>query len=108
MLACEERAIAAGAQVEVELERDEAAHLLATGRYQPARGMYRGAHWRSERGHGCLHLRIRDGRAWLHWDRWDPRRHPIRHTIETPELAVGSSSAVMAGALALARLLGRV
>ena len=108
MLEPEERALSAGAQVEVPLEREEAARLLASGRYTPDRGLYRGAHWRAVVGHGCFHLRIRDGLAWLHWDRWDPRRYPVRHTVETPELAVGSSSVMLGVLIAGLRALGRV
>lgn len=98
----------AGDQVEVELEPLEVALLLASGRYEPARGLYRGTHWRAERGKGCWHLRVVGGRGWLHLDRWDPRRFPVRHALETPELAVGGSSIAGAGVLLALRILGRV
>lgn len=98
-------ALAAGPQVEVELDADEVAELLSSGLYEPARGMYRGEHYRAEHGNGCFHLRCRGDRAWLHLDRWDPRRHPVRHAVETPELALGGSGALVAGATAALRWL---
>lgn len=80
-------------QHEIALSMSETAELLGTGAYQPDRGLYRGRHWRRGHGSGCWHLRMHRGRCWVHWDRWDPRRHPYRHTWETPELAYGLPSA---------------
>lgn len=85
------------AQVEVAIPLEVARELVELGGYAPARGMFRGRHWRRERGTGCYHLRVHDGSAWLHWDAFDPRRYPIRHALETPEIAVGAPLA--AGAL---------
>lgn len=81
--AAEQRVDQLDAQVELELDLVEAAELLEQGGYRPARGMYRGTHWRRERGVGCYHLRIHRERAWLHWDAWDPRRFVLPHLVET-------------------------
>lgn len=76
---------------EVQLVALEVAELLALGEYERSRGLYPGRHFRRARGQGCYHLRVRpDGSAaWLHIDRWDPRRYPVRHFLEVRELALG-------------------
>lgn len=78
-------------QVELPISLNEAHELLRTGGYHKDIGWYRGEHYRKVRGRGCYHLRIHDGRAWLHWDGRDPRRDLIGHIAETPQLkaAVG-------------------
>lgn len=111
MTQAEARAAAAGDQVEVPVALEELAELLGSGRYERDRGLYRGKHWRADRGQGCWHLRLHRGQAWLHVDRWDPRRYPGRHTLETPELAVAVPSALsvaLVSAVGLARRLGWV
>ena len=76
---------------DVEVPPAELAALLSSGDYQSSRGMWRGRHYRRARGTGCYHLRVLpDGsRAWLHRDRWDPRRYPLRHAIEVREIRFG-------------------
>lgn len=102
----ERRVDALDAQVELEVSVDELDELLGSLEYEPARGLYRGAHFRKTRGVGCYHLRVHGPRAWLHWDRWDPRRFPACHLLEVPELTVGvpmAAGAAAAGGLALVR-----
>ena len=86
-------------QVEREISIDSARELLASGYYHKSTGLSAGAHYRRNRGSGCYHLRVRGGRAWLHWDRWDPRRHAIEHFFETP--ALWATTGVAAVALVL-------
>jgi len=87
-------------QVEVEIGMSTARQLLKSGGYRQAMGLLRGKHFRKELGSGCYHLRMVGQRAWLHWDRWDPRRFPVQHFFETPALwgttlAAGSLAAVL-------------
>lgn len=73
-------------QQDIELTTYEANTLLRGGGYVEAFGLYLGRHYRRQRGEGCYHLRIDGNRAWLHWDRWDPRRFSLEHFFETPML----------------------
>ncbi len=86
-------------QVDAELSVAAASSLLWSGGYARSYGLFPGIHYRKEWGTGCFHLRFNDGRAWLHWDRWDPRRYPIEHFFESPTLWVPAATA---GALLLA------
>lgn len=90
-------------QVDIEIAMTEAQHLVCYGGYEPATGLYPGEHWRRGEGEACFHLRVHGSRAWLHWDRWDPRRYPVQHFFETPALWL-PSAAVAAGALLVAGL----
>ncbi len=75
------------AQTEMQIPMHVADALLDGGGYEAVSlGLKEGKHYRKQRASGCYHLRIEGGRAFLHWDQWDPRRHPLRHTAETPEL----------------------
>lgn len=56
--------------------------------YEPHRGMFPGKHWRKAEGMGCYHYREHENKRWVHYDRFDPRRHPYLHVAETPELRV--------------------
>ena len=89
---------------EVRISVADAYVLLDDAGYQQARGLLPGWHFRKERGEGCYHLRVHGHHAWLHWDRWDPRRHTIQHFFETP--ALWGTTAV-AGTLVAAIILGR-
>lgn len=86
-------------QVEREISIDSARKLLASGCYRKATGLGAGAHYRRNRGKGCYHLRVSGGRAWLHWDRWDPRRYPVRHFFETPALWATTGAVLSLGAM---------
>ncbi|MGQ0503705.1 MAG: hypothetical protein ACT4TC_00120 [Myxococcaceae bacterium] len=74
------------AQVDIELSKAEILELLNSGHYQVSGGLRGGRHYRKERGNGCFHLRVLGEQAYLHWDQWDPRRYPLQHFFETPEL----------------------
>jgi len=81
----------------------EAVLLIQAGGYQRAFGLLGGDHFRKRRGNGCYHLRVVGPRAFLHWDRWDPRRFPVEHFFETPALwrtAAAIGIAVFLGASA--------
>jgi len=45
-------------------------------------GLHKGTHYRMPIDKGCVHLRIHDGKAFIHKDRWDPNRYLIRHGID--------------------------
>ena len=90
-------------QDEVSISMADAYDLMDDPDYEEARGILPGWHFRKERGEGCYHLRVRGDSAWLHWDRWDPRRYPIQHFFETPALW-GTTAAV--GILATAIIIG--
>jgi len=57
---------------------------LELGGYEPAAGLRRRSkHWRKSKDRGCFHITIKkNGNARIHWDAWDPRRHPLRHFCE--------------------------
>ncbi|GEM_PF-6216401 len=82
----ERRADRCANQVEIEVGHRETRELLALDGYDKASGLLVGKHFRKERGDGCYHLRVTNSGATLHWDRWDPRRFPLRHFFETPAL----------------------
>ncbi len=89
----EARADAQPAQIDIALTDEELQALLDSGDYEPTPwGLVPGQHFRKARGKGCYHLRISwlDGRGYLHWDRWDPRRYPVEHFFETPTLWGGT------------------
>lgn len=96
----EQRVDALAAQVDLVLTRGEAENLLASGEYAQSFGLRGGHHFRKNRGDGCYHLRVDGQRALLHWDAWDPRRFPVQHFFETPELW-GTTAVVGVVALAL-------
>ncbi len=78
-------------QTEHELTGDDVRDLFDSGRYERARGMFRGTHFRARcPDGGCYHLRVLGRRAWLHRDRWDPRDRPWMHAAETPEIVAGA------------------
>jgi hypothetical protein len=66
--------------------------LLDSGEYDESVGLAPGRHFRKARGVGCYHLRIHEGRADLHWDEWDPRRYPVQHFFEVPELWIPAAA----------------
>lgn len=61
----------------------EKKHLELSG-YEPHRGLrLRSQHWRKEKDKGCYHITIHKNRGTrIHWDAWDPRKHPIKHFFE--------------------------
>lgn len=77
--------------------------LLDSGFYKRAIGLNPGIHYRKEWNKGNFHLRVTKDGAYLHWDKWDPRRYPIRHILEVPELwkplAKGTLTGAALGAL---------
>jgi hypothetical protein len=75
-------------QVNVDVAPAVAQAMIAYGGYAPSFGLLIGQHFRKGLGQGCLHLRVFNGRAWLHWDRYDPRRFPLKHFFESPALWV--------------------
>ncbi len=75
-------------QTNVRLSYEAAASLVQSGSYERATGLMAGVHYRKARGNGCYHLRIHEGSAYLHWEKWDPRRFPVRHFLESPALAL--------------------
>lgn len=77
-------------QVDLRVSSGEIEALLLSGEYLESVGLYAGRHFRKERGKGCYHLRVTNGQGFLHWDRWDPRRFPLQHLLETPELLVST------------------
>ncbi|ATB33223.1 hypothetical protein [Melittangium boletus] len=97
----EQRVDALARQVELEVSLHEARWLLAGGQYEAHVGLGAGRHYRKPRRDGCYHLRVNGQRAFLHWDEWDPRRHPIEHFFETPALW-GSALVLAVGALFIA------
>jgi hypothetical protein len=63
--------------------------LLADTYYRKSSGLGPGTHYRKRRGEGCFHLRVQeDGSSFLHWDRWDPDLHPVKHFFEASEFVV--------------------
>jgi hypothetical protein len=60
--------------------------LLTGDGYRSARGLLSGVHFRKKRGRGCYHVRIHATGAEIHRDAWDPRRYPMLHLFETPQL----------------------
>jgi len=87
-------------QVDVPIDLDVAGELLDDDVYEDAVGLFPGQHFRKDRGDGCYHLRIHRNRAWLHRDRWDPRRYPVEHFFETPALW-GTMAAIATLAIAV-------
>ena len=105
-----ERAVdATRQQTEVRLSLADAEALRRTGGYQKSFGLkFWGRHYRKRRGDGCYHLMLFDHHATLHWDRSDPRRHPLDHFAETPVLwvptvAVAGIAMIGAAVAALSR-----
>ncbi|MBM7112467.1 hypothetical protein [Archangium primigenium] len=92
----EQRVSMLARQEELEISLTEAHWLLEDDRYQVHFGIGSGRHYRKPRSNGCYHLRIDGTRAFIHWDEWDPRRHPIEHFFETPVLW-GSALAIAVG-----------
>ena len=88
-------------QHEVQISEHEARHMIRSGQYQRSEGLFQGRHFRRAHGQRCFHLRVHEGCAFLHWDRWDPRRYPLQHTLETP-LLWGPLLALLAGVVAVA------
>jgi hypothetical protein len=64
-------------RVQLEMSMSEAKDLVATGLYEGSYGTpIEAAHYRRSLNDGsCLHLVIREGRAYLHNDRFDPHRN---------------------------------
>lgn len=87
-------------QKEVEIAPYEASEMMSSGLYTNDIGLFEGQHFRRADGNGCFHMRIHNGRFFLHRDSWDPRRFPVAHFFETPGLW-GSALAIL-GAVALA------
>jgi len=57
---------------------------LKSNGYEAHRGLRPGCnHWRKSKDKGCFHITMhKSGVNRIHWDRWDPRHHPIRHFWE--------------------------
>jgi hypothetical protein len=58
-------------------------HLGLNG-YKPHSGLRpKSKHWRKPKDKGCFHVTKHKSGQWrMHWDMWDPRRHPFRHFSE--------------------------
>ena len=84
-------------QVEREISLKDAERLKKSGNYRKGIGLYRGETHRRRIGTGTLHLRTHKDKAWLHWDKWDPKKHPVKHVAETPPLLKMLGVATAAG-----------
>ena len=62
------------------LDFDPGEYLGLSG-YEPHSGLRpRSKHWRKPKDKGCFHItRHKNGQWRMHWDAWDPRKHPLRH-----------------------------
>lgn len=96
----EQRVDGLGNQVELSIGANAGLELQADGGYERSWGLLPGSHYRKVRGRGCYHLRVSEHRAWLHWDRWDPRRYPLEHFAETP--ALWAPTAMLVGTITAA------
>jgi hypothetical protein len=71
---------------ELQISDDELKALVKSGKYKRHIGLMPGEHYRRKKGKGSYHLRVKGNKAYVHWDKWDPRRHPVRHALEVPRL----------------------
>ncbi len=84
---------------DLEITPEEARQLLKSN-YKAHYGLRRGMHWRHSKGaQAGYHLREKGGKSYLHWDKFDPRSHPIKHAFEVPLLRRAPVAGAALGAL---------
>jgi len=83
------------ARTERALDSYQTQELLRWGGYHRSYGLGVGEHFRKQKGQGCFHLRVVNGRGALHWDERDPERDPVGHFFEAPQLWGTAFAAVL-------------
>lgn len=69
------RVLAADGEIPASAARD----LLGRGGFEPSTGIMPGKHWRKPDGQGEYHLRVSDGRWYIHRDTYAAGKSPVKH-----------------------------